>query len=245
LIDNGFTFSFNNNNIFLKKNGLNIRIETEEEFFIINEVFIENVYKIESNDDYIVCDIGMNVGITSLYFSQFENIKLIYGFEPLKPTFECAAHNFSLNKEHIAKIVPYNYGLSNADKTLLINYDPNNKGNVGIKNMHRILKEESSKEKIELKDASKALLEIISSHPSEKFLVKIDCEGSEYDIIENFESEAILRSVNIFIIEWHNMENHKVRVANMIQSFKNNNFLVVGPGDLDKVGGMIYCFANN
>lgn len=244
-IDNGFIFLFCDHTIFLKKNDLTIRVETEEELFIINEVFIENVYKIESKSDYIVCDIGMNVGITSLFFSQFDNIKLIYGFEPLKPTFECAGFNFALNKKNMPKIRPYNYGLSSADKLLQINYDPYNKGNVGIKNMHLAIKKNAQFEEIELKEASKTLLEIINAHPSKNILVKIDCEGSEYDIIENLASASILRSFNMFIIEWHNMDNHKSRIHNMINCLKENNFLVLGPGDLDKVAGMIYCFANN
>jgi len=244
-INNGFQFLFRENQFLLKIKELIFNIETLEELFIINEVFVDEVYSIESKSDYIVCDIGMNVGITSLYLSQFENIKYIYGFEPLRPTFESAEANLSLNKRFNRKITAYNFGLGNADKKIRINYDPQNKGNVGIKNLGRSVENALHVEEIELREASKSLKHITSAHPLCKFIIKMDCEGSEYDIVESLVNASMLREFNIFMIEWHRMEGYKNRINNLINCLKESNFLVLGPGDLDKVAGMIYCFANN
>ena len=172
-LENGCRFAFDGNKMFVKINDLTIRVQTLEELYILNEVFLENVYKIESNSNYIVLDIGMNVGITSLYFSQFDNIKAIYGFEPFKPTFDCAKGNISLNGKHDSKIHVFNFGLSNADKWIDLNYDSENKGNVGIKNVG--LKGKKRKvERIELKDSSKILQRIINKHSGIKRIVKVD-----------------------------------------------------------------------
>ena len=50
-IDNGFQFIFRDNDLFLKLKDIIIKIETLEELYIINEVFIENIYKIESKSN--------------------------------------------------------------------------------------------------------------------------------------------------------------------------------------------------
>lgn len=244
-IDNGFQFFFENNNMFLKINELTIKVETLEELYIINEVFIENMYKIESKSDYIAIDIGMNVGITSLYFSQFDNIKKIYACEPLKPTFDCAKVNLMLNKKYLPKIQASNFGLSNMHQMVNVIFNPLSKGNVGIKNSEIKSVAEKHFETIELKEASKSMQEIIDNHPKAKFIVKLDCEGSEYDIVENLSGASMLPLFNIFMIEWHNMKGYKSRLINLINVFRENNFLVITIGSLDSGTGMIYCLNNN
>ena len=243
-LDNGFKFVFENNNMFLKINELTIKVETLEELFIVNEVFLENMYKIESKSEYIFFDIGMNVGITSLYLSQFDHIKKIYAFEPLKPTFDCAKINIMLNKKYISKIEAFNFGLSKSDQIVDVAFNPLSKGNVGIKNNGIELLATKHRERIELKEAGKLLQGIIDNHPSGNFLVKLDCEGSEYDIIENLVNSAMLPLFNIFMIEWHKMDSYKTRLNNLIKAFRENNFLVLTIGSLEKETGMIYCITN-
>lgn len=244
-VDNGIQFIFENNNMFLKINDITIKVETLEELFIINEVFLENMYKIESKSDYIAIDIGMNVGITSLYLSHFENIKKIYAFEPLRPTFDCAKVNLMLNQKYLPKIQASNFGLSNKNQIVEVIFNPLSKGNVGIKNSEIKTVAEKHVQKIELKEASNSLQEIIKNHPEAKFMVKLDCEGSEYDIVENLSGASMLPLFNIFMIEWHNMKGYKSRLINLINVFKDNNFLVLTIGSLDSGTGMIYCLNNN
>jgi FkbM family methyltransferase len=244
-IDSGFQFVFENNNMYLKINELTIKVETLEELFIINEVFLENVYKIESKSDYIIFDIGMNIGITALYLSQFDHIKKIYGFEPFKPTFDCAKDNIMLNKKYMSKIEPSNFGLSNSDQFVHLHFDPFNKGNVGIKNTIISEAEAKMEDRIELREASRTLQKIMNEHPAGKFLVKLDCEGSEYDIIENLVNYAMLPAFEVFMIEWHKIDGYKNRLHNLIKAFRENNFQVLTIGSLGNGTGMIYCIHSN
>jgi FkbM family methyltransferase len=244
-IDAGLLFVFEGKNMFVKINELTIKIETLEELFIINEVFLENMYRVESKAEYVVLDIGMNVGITSLYFSQFDNIKKIYAFEPLKPTFTCANANLILNKKYSPKVQAFNFGLSNKAQNIEVSFDPINKGNVGIKNAGITALSQKNVELIELREASKVLRQISEENPSTRFLVKLDCEGSEYDIFENLFSASMLPLFKIFIIEWHNMVGYKERLHNLINAFKECNFQVLTVGSLYNGTGMIYCFNDN
>ena len=242
ITDFGGQFIFENDKMFVKINELSFRIETLEELFIINEVFLERMYKIESNSDYIVFDIGMNVGITSLYLSQFDNIKSIYSFEPLNPTYVCALSNISRNPKYANKIKVNNYGLSNVDKEIELDYDPNNRGNIGVKNTFVNNIKAKQIEKIQLRCASEVLKDFIQKNTEIKFIVKMDCEGSEYDIIEDLVKANMLSKFDIFMIEWHNMEAYKPRLLRLIDSFKEYSFRVLTVGNLEAEAGMIYCF---
>ena len=55
----------------------NIYLESDEEFHILNEIFVRNDYDFISSSKAILIDIGSNIGITSLFFSQFDYYILI------------------------------------------------------------------------------------------------------------------------------------------------------------------------
>ena len=61
----------------------------------------------------IVIDIGMNVGIASLFFATLPHVEKVYAFEPFKAPYLRAMDNFKLNPALSAKIQAYNFGLSN------------------------------------------------------------------------------------------------------------------------------------
>lgn len=236
----GFFFKFINNEMFLHYNQLVFKIETLEELFIINEVFLENTYKIESQNEYMVFDIGMNVGISSLFLSQFENIKKIYGFEPFQKTFNALCLNLSLNPVNAKKIKALNYGLSNENKFIQCQFDNENRGNVGIKNT-TFLTTSSLVEKVEFRNAAEILKTYLEKNDGLQKIIKLDCEGSEYDILESLVIANLLKEFDVFMIEWHRMDNYKIRLAIIIQAFKENNFIVLTIGSIEQEAGMLYC----
>lgn len=240
-LDNEFKFRFEEGSILLENHGLFIRVENMEEFFIIDEVFIQNAYQLDVNHEYIVFDVGMNVGISSLYFSQNKNIKKVYGFEPLKETFKCALRNFGLNEKLHSKIECFNVGLGAADIKMNLHYNAEARGNVGIKNVQASTAFLSSEE-IELKRGSILLRKFMQDNPGAKFIVKIDCEGSEYDILEDLVEQNILEEFDVFMIEWHNIEGYKKRLNGITQSMKDKNFIVKAIGSFSETVGMLYCF---
>ena len=235
-----FSFQFINKEMFLHKENLVFKIETLEELFIINEVFIENTYKINSQKEYVVFDIGMNVGIASLFFSQFNNIKKIYGFEPFEKTFKALSINLALNPVNNTKIEAFNYGLSNENKFMHCQFDNENRGNVGIKN-NDFITLTSVIEKVKFKNAAEVLEPYIKENYDMNKILKLDCEGSEYDILESLLSKNLVSEFDICIIEWHKMDNFKKRLFNIIEVLKKNNFIVLTIGSFQQEAGMIYC----
>ncbi len=95
---------------------LQLYIETPEEFFIIKEVFIEKDYNLLSQESFVVFDIGMNIGISSLFFGLKNNVEKIYSFEPVVPTYNQALYNLGLNPRYSNKIEAFNFGLGGSTR---------------------------------------------------------------------------------------------------------------------------------
>ena len=75
-----------NQGICVSIDGLEIIVESFEEFFIIAEIFIDYDYNFLLNEEVVVLDIGMNIGIASLFFSKMNAVTKVYGFEPVADT---------------------------------------------------------------------------------------------------------------------------------------------------------------
>jgi len=179
-------------------------ITSKSELSIIEEIFIKNNYKFQMSpkSQYLVLDIGMNVGISSLYFSNHDQVEKVYGFEPFKPTYSLAKLNFKLNKPLASNIIAHNFGLGYKKECLKVKFDPHNKGiNSSLFDNPRIQNE--YQERILIKPAYDVISEIIEQNPRKEFILKIDTEGAEYEIIRSLFSNRINTSIKAFIIEWH------------------------------------------
>lgn len=227
----GFLFSFDDKTVYL---------ESYNEFFILNEIFISKCYEFITNDNLVVIDIGANIGLASLFFSTKSNIKKIYAFEPVTTTFNQAKQNFKLNPNN--KVVEIkNVGLGLVDKVESFVFNENLKGNTGTLGSLNI--NESSKEakkvEVNIKRASPIIEQIISQNNEYKAFLKIDCEGAEYDIFKDFEATDILNKVDYIIMEWHNKGSEILEKT--LVKYKFNYF----SQDLGSNSGMIYAYKRN
>ena len=150
-------------------------------------------------EQYIVVDIGMNVGFASLYFASIPQVTRVFSFEPFKPTFEDALVNLSLNPSISDKIQPHNIGLGSQNKSLIVGYSSSNKGQNSIYNS-----EGKDVENITIRSAREILKELIEQFPGSNFYIKLDTEGAEYEIFDSlFNGNDLFSRVKGFMIEWH------------------------------------------
>ncbi len=215
-------------------------IESKEEFLILKEIFIEKEYNFIVNEDCVLIDIGTNVGMASIFFSQFDFIHKIYAFEPVKDTFEIANKNFKANK--ISKIVEfYNFGLGKEVRDEQFLFRRQAKGNSGIRGkLSYSFKNRNDIEfrTVNIKNATKTLSPIIAENKSSKIVIKMDCEGAEYEILNDLNENNILGQIAIIILEWHDYG--PTTIENYL---KNNNFTTFSR-NLGTNSGMIYAVKN-
>lgn len=220
-------------------NDLQFYIESTEEFFILKEIFVETDYNYITQQESIVIDIGTNVGIAALFFSQFSFIEKIYCFEPVPDTYAQAKYNFSLNSQAHKIEVFKNIGLGNIERNETFLYNKEVKGNTGIRgNLSPSYKQTKNVAEIDviIKNASNELLPIIQANLSRKVILKVDCEGSEYEIFETLNETKLLQKFDVVMMEWHDRgpkELLEILSANGFQSFSKN---------LSPISGIIYAY---
>ena len=222
-------------------NGLQLYMESSEEFFILKEVFIEKDYNLLSKEPIVVFDIGMNIGISSLFFGLQNNVQKIYSFEPVVTTYHQALHNLELNSAISAKIEAFNFGLGGATRVAKVLYNPQAKGNCGIRRESSLVihKEDASEIEIQIKNVSEVLPDLFAQHPKEKKVLKIDCEGAEYEILQKLNDDNLLVDIDVLLIEWHDQG-----AALLEELLVANNFSVISR-HLTSITGMINAFKNS
>lgn len=219
-------------------NGLKFYIESSEEFFILKEVFIEKDYNLMSNESVVVFDIGMNIGISSLFFGLNKNVVKIYSFEPVTTTYNQAVYNLKLNPSSSHKTEVFNFGLGGSTRVEKVLYNPQAKGNCGIRLDLSLVIDKANAEEIEIniKSIGEVLPQLLAKHPEQKKVFKIDCEGAEYEIIEKLSELNLLVNVDVLLIEWHD-KGSKILEDLLVA----NNFRVISRY-LTSITGMIYAF---
>jgi FkbM family methyltransferase len=218
--------------------GLQLYLESSEEFFILKEVFIEKDYNLLSGESFVVFDIGMNIGISSLFFGLQNNVKKIYSFEPVVTTYNQALYNLALNTTISDKIETFNFGLGGSTRTAKVLYNAQAKGNCGIRRESSLVidKEDASEIEILIKNVSEILPDLLARHPQVKKVLKIDCEGAEYEILQQLNDSKLLAEIDVLLIEWHD------KGATLLEELLvANNFSILSR-HLTSISGLIYAF---
>jgi FkbM family methyltransferase len=219
---------------------LKLYLESSEEFFILKEVFVEKDYNLLSNEDHVVFDIGMNIGISTLFFALQKNVNKIYSFEPVVATYQQAQYNLDLNTNYSNKVSAFNFGLGGFSRTEKVLYNSQAKGNCGIRrDLSLVLDDNNANEiEIKIKNIEEVFPDLFAQHPNEKKVLKIDCEGAEYEILQKMAEGNLLADVDIVLIEWHD-KGAKILEELLVA----HNFSVISRY-LTSISGMIYAFKN-
>ena len=201
--------------IFKTKSGLQIKIRVKStDLMALVNVWIKNEYEIDSfsikeNDSII--DIGGHIGLFSLLISQKSKNARVYSFEPIKDNFNLLNSNLELN--NIKNVFAYNLAVSkNLDEVNLFLSDD--------ESAHSIISKES--ESIRVKSIS--LQKIFDDNKIDTCkLLKLDCEGAEYEIIDSLPNEYLDKIQNM-TIEYHLADSKPDLVKNLIEKIKHSGF---------------------
>lgn len=170
-----------NNLLFLKNQNIEI----------YREILEENIYHLsrEHIQDRYVLDVGANIGIFSLFASQL-GARQVFAIEPVTQTFYQLCRN--INISNYKNIIPLkNIVTHKAQGFMNIGLEQNN----GHNSVYSVTENYETVHTI-------TLAELLSRCEGNNVVLKLDCEGSEYDIIMNATHEDMSR-IDRIMVEVH------------------------------------------
>jgi FkbM family methyltransferase len=221
--------------------GVRFRIDHEGSLFIIDEIFAERLYDLRLNEDLLVVDVGMNVGIASLFFAGMQNIKAVYSYEPLPETVEQAKNNFALNPLISSKIQPHLCGISDYAGKISVPATVSGSAvfstDASFIDAHGMNKGDTVE--VDIIHIRDVMEKIRATHPGVRVLLKLDCEGEEYKIMDHLSVNGYMPMIAAVALEWH-VKGYEPLVA----IFEQHGFSVfnLGRKEIDPPVGMIYAF---
>jgi FkbM family methyltransferase len=192
--------------------------------------FLENgwVYNEFQNFEYkdlnftnkIVIDIGANTGATSMYFA-LNGAERVYAVEPMPRTYELLVKNILINGFQ-GKIYALNFGIG---KRSIVKLDKTETG-LGA----RIKKPRRTHNSAELKAVEiKSLTDLINILHIQECVIKMDCEGCEYDALLDLDKETFTHIKEI-ILEYHN------GCKKLLNYLKENGYIVTCTNYKNRIG---------
>jgi FkbM family methyltransferase len=231
----GIFFYDNESRLRLSIEGVHFFVNFTDELFVINEVFVAGEYNFRSMDEIVVIDVGLNIGATSLFFARQKNVRRVYAYELFEPTFLAAQKNLSINDS--SKIVRQNVGLGKESRQLRIQYSSANKATMGLKGLPDAYHYPDAEEvSVSLIDVAEEVKRISELEPDVKKVCKMDCEGAEFEILDQLFKQKAISLIDTYIIEWHLKSTQQIEMQ-----FLENGFDLIKPSGNGQTG-LIYAF---
>ncbi len=215
--------------------------------YVYREIFVTGDYdNLQPKDNWVVFDVGGNIGLYSLYLQHnFSNLK-IHTFEPIKDLHEKLKHNLN-QKKTTNKLYLNNFGLGEKQKDITINFFPNADAlstiNDDLVEKKQMLIETKCKDSYfkplcklfystiltdDLLKSNKeniliiTMSDYINKNKIKKInLVKIDVEGYEYNVLQGIDKKHF-DIIDNFIIEVENYNSSNL--DNIIKILQDNNY---------------------
>ena len=212
------------------KDHIKIMIRTNStDIMQLATVWLAEDYKIpefDVNENDTIIDIGAHIGLFSLFVSDNCKNGKIYCYEPITENYNILMKNIELNK--IKNIIPFNQAVSKENEKIKIYLNSDDSA-------HSIFS--SGKDFVQVKSIS-----IKSIFDNNKInncnLLKLDCEGAEYEIIDSIPEEYFLR-INKLIIEYHLASKKPILYDKLLKKLQDLSFTI----KIEKITedmGMIY-----
>lgn len=180
--------------LYCNKKQLQIQIRSDADESVFGEIFLDKDYgrldeTIKAAKNAII-DIGAHIGLFSIYASTINSLTPIYAYEPEEENYKTLKENIEQNK--IKNIHPKNLAISAKEGQidLYINEDSHN---------HSIIKTDEKHPKRKVQSTT---LQRITEKLQTIDLVKMDCEGAEFEIIASTPKE-IFKKIKTIYIEYH------------------------------------------
>lgn len=186
----------------------------------IPEIFCEKAYSSLNVNGKTVLDIGANIADSSIYFAA-KNASKVIAVEPFPSNYNIAKENIEINNFE-NKIVLVKGLITNVEKVISIDPEYQGKGS-GTSSIKHGSSVKDVKDGIKI--STYTLKNLIEKYHIDNGILKVDCEGCEYDVILQSDIKTLNNFVEIFI-EYHKGSSdlkEKLESCNFIIKFQSNN----------------------
>ena len=207
----------NNAPYYILRRGTHIIAKNADDLGTIFETCAKQEYGSDFSSYNVIVDIGANTGIPTMWFAERSKAK-IYAMEPFPFCIQQIQENVKIN--HLEdRVFPIQVAVSDTDgetqlyitdqtltSSLLENFADDQKGSMTVRTATlKSLMDENNIEHIDL--------------------LKLDCEGSEYLIIDSLDSETATR-IGEIRMEYHNVDNDQMNGRAVLEKLKNLGFFI-------------------
>lgn len=210
LICNLLNLSSNNKVTFMLRNGTKFRGRLRSlDYLIIKETYINQSYIIpgfEIKDDDIVIDIGAHIGSFAIYASKQAGKGQVYAYEPEPENYSLLVENIELN--NCCNVKAFKTGVM-----LTGRFELNIRQNQAAHTFVKILN--SGVKKLIIDCISLQGVFDVNKIDRCNFL-KIDAEGSEYDILFNL-PDSYFKRIEKIALEYHLMNSEDKEKLNKLE----------------------------
>ena len=230
-IKNWFVFLLNGSglkdvaSIYKLRDGTVIKVPDGISCRVIATVYLKRDYGLVE-DNSIIIDIGAHIGVFSLYCAKHSKNNKVYAFEPSELNYKYLTENIGINQLQ-SQIIPFKCAVAGkrAKAKLMIH---------NISFFHSLYEIEPearfvarSEEGIGTEEVDCiALKDIIDENEIRKCdLLKLDCQGAEYDILYSLPLDYLNR-IERMVIECHNLKtcNPRYNDKSLMRYLSENGF---------------------
>ena len=203
--------------IFETNTGLKIKIRKHStDLMALTHVWLIEEYKsknFEIKDTDVIIDVGGHIGLFSLYASQFCKNGLIYSFEPVPENYNLLIDNIQSND--LNQIKSFNLAVSNSNSNVKLYLNDDEAG-------HSMFSKSSKTITVD----SISLQQIFDDNNIENCnFLKLDCEGTEYEILQNLPL-SYFDKIEKIVIEYHMADSHPELLENLKKLLISQNYFL-------------------
>lgn len=217
------------------RNGAKLESPAEIDLqFLFQEVWVDQIYTpagYEIKDGDTILDIGANIGVFAIYAATRAKNTTILAFEPFPENARILAQNIANSGINNVKVYPKAVAGTSKERILEVS-------DSWIK--HSLSRLDSNKQGISIQTIS---FDRVMNAIEKCDLLKIDCEGSEYEIFYSASPESLAK-VNKIVGEFHNRDQNTMNGTAICKFLETHNFRITNVEGLNEESGY-FCATKN